>query len=73
MLRQLDAVQAILQQSAVSGRIADQNRAQQPFLILTNHQAFIDFTGTVLIGIHHRALGPGVRITDASHIDAHQL
>ena len=71
--RQLDAVQAVLQQAAVVGRVADQHRAQQALAVAIDHQFLVHAGLIVLVGVAQRAGRSGVGIADAAHVHAQQF
>ena len=68
-----DAVQGDLEQCAVLGRVADQNRAEQRLAVARNDELLVDASDGIRVNVIQRAGGRTHRIADRCDIDAHQL
>ena len=73
MLGQGNAVQRHLEERAVLGRVAHQNRAAQRLAVARDDELLVDARDRVGIDVVERAGRRAERIADRRHVDAHQL
>jgi hypothetical protein len=73
VLGQRHRVERHLQQRAVVGRVADQDRAQQLLAVFRDHQLLVDAGRLVCEYVVERPGGVAVRVADGADVDAHEL